>query len=549
LLVAYNATNGIEIMKSSDNGTSWLRDTYSDSLRNRWRPSLFSVSSRFAYLSYDDGSRVFFDYYDRFCAGMPCSYREGWWRAVSRQPLEVVPGSILKGSGFSGSSQVFATGATTDRVGVVWAMREDAIAVTDEPAEEKMDADPQEDSPIRPGEYSICFQGKFVSSSSWESVKKFVGREYRNPTISHLTNGRLLLMWTDGQSILNSQSSDYGASWSAPARLEQGVDPQVVIGAESSSLPIPYVYRDGSGPIYQLAFPQTNPVADDPDEKTREIVVGEKESDDGSTILSNGESAAFLDIEMLPVKVKTSAGAAVTIPFAIPDDSAFTPTVENLEAYLETDSYEIPHNADSIYVRIRMNSKGVSSIAQRNKPVRVKLHCTVNGEGRRTVAQWRFRADHSLNKTFRVAARPFRQRQVRFFVSLDGVNREDSTLQVSGISVHRSRFAPRLPKDESLSQLEIPLSYKVRENYPNPFNPTTTIKFDLPEPSHVSLVIYDVLGRKVAELENGMKEAGYHSTTWNASDVASGVYFARCTATDVNGNVKLSKVSKLLLTK
>jgi hypothetical protein len=67
-------------------------------------------------------------------------------------------------------------------------------------------------------------------------VKKFVGREYRNPTISHLTNGRLLLMWTDGQSILNSQSSDYGASWSAPARLEQGVDLQVVIGAESSSL-------------------------------------------------------------------------------------------------------------------------------------------------------------------------------------------------------------------------------------------------------------------------------------------------------------------------
>jgi hypothetical protein len=98
-----------------------------------------------------------------------------------------------------------------------------------------------------------------------------------------------------------------------------------------------------------------------------------------------------------------------------------------------------------------------------------------------------------------------------------------------------------------LSQL--PTTYALHPNHPNPFNPTTTIRYDLPEDSHVSLIIYDVLGRKVAELENGMKEAGYHSALWNASDVASGVYFARFTATNADGNVKLNKVTKLLLTK
>jgi hypothetical protein len=86
-------------------------------------------------------------------------------------------------------------------------------------------------------------------------------------------------------------------------------------------------------------------------------------------------------------------------------------------------------------------------------------------------------------------------------------------------------------------------------SYPNPFNPTTTIKFDLPVPSHVSLVVYDVLGRKVAVLENGMKEAGYHSATWNASKIAIGMYFARLTATDANGILKLSKMMKLVLVK
>ena len=99
------------------------------------------------------------------------------------------------------------------------------------------------------------------------------------------------------------------------------------------------------------------------------------------------------------------------------------------------------------------------------------------------------------------------------------------------------------------SQDSKPAVYAIHQNFPNPFNPSTTISFDLPENSIVSLVIYDVLGRKVTHLEDGMKEPGYHTTTWNASNVASGVYFARFMATDVNGNVKLSKVSKLLLAK
>ncbi len=95
----------------------------------------------------------------------------------------------------------------------------------------------------------------------------------------------------------------------------------------------------------------------------------------------------------------------------------------------------------------------------------------------------------------------------------------------------------------------IPTSFELHQNYPNPFNPTTTINFDLPEPSRVSLIVYDVLGRKVVELANDLYETGYHSAEWNASGVASGVYFARFTATDMNGGVKLNKVSKLILAK
>jgi hypothetical protein len=95
----------------------------------------------------------------------------------------------------------------------------------------------------------------------------------------------------------------------------------------------------------------------------------------------------------------------------------------------------------------------------------------------------------------------------------------------------------------------IPIAYALHAASPNPFNPSTLIKFDLPEDSHVSLSVFDVLGRKVAQLVSDTYAAGYHSVSWDASGVASGVYFARFTAMDAHGNAKFIRVSKLLLAK
>lgn len=86
-------------------------------------------------------------------------------------------------------------------------------------------------------------------------------------------------------------------------------------------------------------------------------------------------------------------------------------------------------------------------------------------------------------------------------------------------------------------------------SYPNPFNPSTTVSFDMPLGGNVSLVVYDLLGRKVGELANGIREAGYHSVVWNASEQASGVYFVRFTVADDLGTVKYSKTNKIMLVK
>ena len=89
----------------------------------------------------------------------------------------------------------------------------------------------------------------------------------------------------------------------------------------------------------------------------------------------------------------------------------------------------------------------------------------------------------------------------------------------------------------------IPENYTLHSAYPNPFNPSTNIKFDLPEDINVSLEVYDINGRLVRELQIGMIDAGYHSVIWNADSHSSGVYLIRMQVGD------FMRIQKLMLVK
>ena len=84
-----------------------------------------------------------------------------------------------------------------------------------------------------------------------------------------------------------------------------------------------------------------------------------------------------------------------------------------------------------------------------------------------------------------------------------------------------------------------PVTYALHQNYPNPFNPSTTIRFDVAAAGHVSLKVYDLLGREVALLLNREVGPGNHSVTWNAEGLTSGIYFYRIQVNDFVKNRKL----------
>ncbi|HDQ45177.1 MAG TPA: T9SS type A sorting domain-containing protein, partial [bacterium] len=78
----------------------------------------------------------------------------------------------------------------------------------------------------------------------------------------------------------------------------------------------------------------------------------------------------------------------------------------------------------------------------------------------------------------------------------------------------------------------VPTEFALHQNAPNPFNPVTTIRYDVPKQTLVTLKIYDAMGREVADLVHGDHDAGAFQVVWNAQAFASGVYYCRITAGD-----------------
>ena len=92
---------------------------------------------------------------------------------------------------------------------------------------------------------------------------------------------------------------------------------------------------------------------------------------------------------------------------------------------------------------------------------------------------------------------------------------------------------------ENTSEPQNDISFKLFQNYPNPFNPTTTIKYELSKESEVQLIIYNLLGEKVAELVNSLQKEGMYEVEWNANYFSSGIYFYSIKAGEFSNTKKL----------
>jgi hypothetical protein len=121
------------------------------------------------------------------------------------------------------------------------------------------------------------------------------------------------------------------------------------------------------------------------------------------------------------------------------------------------------------------------------------------------------------------------------------------------VNVFANPAPPRRSEDQKMVKSATPREFSI-SNYPNPFNPSTTITFDLPADAWVTLHVFDLLGRDVVTLLNATRRAGRHSVPWHGVDnhgqtVPSGVYLYRFAASPTNGGIPYIALGKLLFAK
>jgi hypothetical protein len=145
-----------------------------------------------------------------------------------------------------------------------------------------------------------------------------------------------------------------------------------------------------------------------------------------------------------------------------------------------------------------------------------------------------------------------------FSVTINGVYDPESpdTVNAKLKDATCNEFVPGTMKsglnDEFEVGANVPAAYALHQSYPNPFNPTTMIQYELPEASIVKLTVYNVIGQEIAVLVNGQLEAGYQSIEWNANNasgtqLASGLYLYRLDAVSLTSGKEFHDVQKMVL--
>jgi flagellar hook assembly protein FlgD len=123
---------------------------------------------------------------------------------------------------------------------------------------------------------------------------------------------------------------------------------------------------------------------------------------------------------------------------------------------------------------------------------------------------------------------------------------------VTAINVDHLQLIGRTVTGVATDAGTIPDRFVLHQNSPNPFNPSTQLAYNLSAEANVSLTIYDLLGREIAQLVDRHEAAGYHTATWTPdqrSGGASGMYIARLRVTGDRGTVLYTGSVKLLMVK
>lgn len=211
-----------------------------------------------------------------------------------------------------------------------------------------------------------------------------------------------------------------------------------------------------------------------------------------------------------------------------------------------------PHGGDTLTLGARVRNLGLQAVTV---PVPVRFYRGDPDNGGAQIAEGVINPPIPPRGAQNVFARwtvPLADtmRSVRIYAEIDPDNAVTNEIHEN----NNKGWAPGVAYGGTLTgigkQASLPETFKLYPAFPNPFNPMTTIAFDLPRPSHVRLTVFDLLGQEVVVLVDEPRAEGTHRVHFNAGQLASGVYMYRLDADPQSGSgVHQSAIGKVLLVK
>jgi hypothetical protein len=249
---------------------------------------------------------------------------------------------------------------------------------------------------------------------------------------------------------------------------------------------------------------------------------------------------SYLRIELSEPIVTLTNGEEFKIPFKGYNYlDTLELSTENIFDYLQTELVSIPNNAQSITFKVEINASQPDTLSDGTlntnpqTPFRIinfrllakddSSHILLNNIGNRLLNN--LSGLHHYFREFTVNALVLRRKNVRVIpnINLSGTfNQSNLYFTLVNVSIEGDGVGKDLPQtDENIT----PTEFTLEQNFPNPFNPTTQIRYSIVEDGLVTLKVYDVLGREVAVLVDEEKPAGTYEAEFNASNLSSGIYF------------------------
>jgi len=318
-----------------------------------------------------------------------------------------------------------------------------------------------------------------------------------------------------------------------------GTYPSISVGNTQAK----YVYTSGSGPPFDVVMSTTTLSKGGPQTLAYSRAVG----------LVDEKSGASVNLIVENFFVKHTDGSISQVDFApAPADTIEFSVVQALDA-LASKQFTIPTDADSLIVVYSLIADKAFGLKQADSPLKIQFKTKTTGASLK---------EQIFPGVFLSSDSPAAHSKIRMSVSAKAFNagetiafNTDLTNQkVTGLTVSLGHLYD-LSGDATASKLlqtnhesnQPEESNLLLDNYPNPFNPETTIHYEIPNASQVEITIYNLLGKKIRTLVHQAQSVGKYNIRWDGKDgagqnVASGVYLAKIKAGTLSKAIKMTLV-------